>query len=107
LTSRTPPLCFADCELDPDERTLRRAGARVDVDPKAFDLLVLLARNAGQLVTREAIVATVWPDVVVGEAAVSQCIRRARVAIGDADRTSRLIETVYGHGLRSLRWCRR
>lgn len=93
-------LRFADCELDPGERTLRRAGSLVDVDPKVFDLLVLLARHAGQLVARETIVAALWPDVVVGHAAISQCIRRARIAIGDRDRSARLIETVYGHGLR-------
>lgn len=93
-------LRFLDCEIDVAERTLRRGGALVDVDPKAFDLLVLLAQNTGQLVPRETIVATLWPDVVVGDAAVSQCIRRARIAIGDRDRSARRIETVYGHGLR-------
>lgn len=93
-------LRFADCELDVEERVLRRAGATVDVDPKAFDLIALLARHAGQLVARETIVAALWPDVVVGDAAISQCVRRARVAIGDRDRSARLIETVYGHGLR-------
>jgi DNA-binding winged helix-turn-helix (wHTH) protein len=93
-------LRFADCELDAHERTLRRAGRLVDVDPKAFDLLLLLARRAGQLVPREDIVAALWPAVVVGDAAMSQCVRRARVAIGDRDRSQRLIETVYGHGLR-------
>jgi DNA-binding winged helix-turn-helix (wHTH) protein len=93
-------LRFADCELDTEGRTLRRAGSLIDVDPKAFDLLVVLARSAGQLVARESIVAALWRDVVVGDAAISQCVRRARVAIGDRDRSARLIETVYGHGLR-------
>src|SRR5690606_28789984 len=41
-----------------------------------------------------------WPDTVVSDAAVSQCVRRARVAIGDEARGARRIETVNRHGLR-------
>jgi DNA-binding winged helix-turn-helix (wHTH) protein len=93
-------LRFADCELDAARRTLRRAGALVDVDPKAFDLLVLLAERAGALLPRAEMIRALWPDTVVSEAAVSQCVRRARVAIGDLDRSARRIETLSRHGLR-------
>jgi DNA-binding winged helix-turn-helix (wHTH) protein len=93
-------LRFADCELDPIQRTLRRGGGPVDVDPKAFDLLALLAERGGALLPRAEMLRALWPDTVVSEAAVSQCVRRARVAIGDADRHARRIETVSRHGLR-------
>lgn len=58
-------LRFADYELDVEERKLHRAVRLIDVDPKAFDLPVLLAQQADQLVPRDAIVAALWPDVVV------------------------------------------
>lgn len=93
-------LRFADCELDPAERVLRRDGRNVDVDPKAFDLLVLLAERAGALLPRPEMLRALWPDTVVSDAAVSQCVRRARVAIGDEARGARRIETVNRHGLR-------
>jgi DNA-binding winged helix-turn-helix (wHTH) protein len=91
-------LRFADCELDPIQRTLRRGGVPVDVDPKALDLLALLAERSGALLPRAEMLRALWPDTVVSDAAVSQCVRRARIAIGDADRGARRIETVSRHG---------
>ena len=93
-------LRFADVEIDPAARILRRGGAPVDVDPKAFDLLVLLAERSGALLPREEMLRALWPDVHVSDAAVSQCVRRARVAIGDLDPAARRIETLSRRGLR-------
>lgn len=93
-------LRFADCEIDETDRTLRRGGRLVDISPKSLDLLVLLARAGGRLVTRERMLDALWPATMVSEAAVSQCVRRARVAIGDEERPARLLETVYRHGFR-------
>lgn len=93
-------LRFAECEIDETERTLRRSGRLVGVSPKSFDLLVLLARADGRLVSRERMLDALWPATIVSEAAVSQCVRRARVAVGDDGREARVLETVYRHGFR-------
>ena len=47
---------FADCTLDDARLTLTRGGSAVAVEPKVFDLVHLLVRNAGELVTRDRMV---------------------------------------------------
>ena len=58
-------------------------GAEVPLRPKSFALLRLLVENAGRLVDRDGIMAAVWPDVVVGDEWITQCIRDFRKALGD------------------------
>lgn len=93
-------LHWADCRLDPDARTLERAGAPVHVQPLAFDLLALLLRHRGRVVTEAYIRRALWPDVTVGDASLRQTLRAARRAIGDDGRAQIAIETVRGRGLR-------
>lgn len=61
---------------------------------------MLLAERAGAVLSRAELMRALWPDTMVSDAAVSQCVRRARVAIGDVDRSARRIETLSRHGLR-------
>ena len=51
--------------------------------PKSLALLRLLVENAGRVVDRDAIMAAVWPDVVVGDELITQCVRDIRKALGD------------------------
>ena len=46
-------LRFADFELDVEARALRRAGAPLPLEPRAFDLLVHLARNAERVIRHD------------------------------------------------------
>lgn len=91
---------FEDCILDTTSQTLTRAGSHVAVEPQVFDLLRLLAENAGQLVTRDQIVDTVWNGRIVSESAISARIAAARKAVGDDGKAQRVIQTVSRRGLR-------
>jgi len=64
--------------------------------PKAFELLRYLCEHAGQLVSKEALYLAVWPDVVVGDDSLSQCVHELRQILGDTDR--RLIKTIPRRG---------
>ena len=55
-------LRVGDLEIDVGARLAVRAGDELDIRPREFDLLVLLAQNAGQVVTRERILAELWRD---------------------------------------------
>lgn len=44
---------FADCLLDIDGHHFLRAGHEVSLEPQVFDLLHLLAENAGKLVSKD------------------------------------------------------
>jgi pimeloyl-ACP methyl ester carboxylesterase/DNA-binding winged helix-turn-helix (wHTH) protein len=90
---------FADCTLDDARLTLRRGGSAVPVEPKVFDLIHLLVRNAGDLVTRDRMVEDVWGGRIVSESAMSACIAAARKAVGDDGKAQAVIRTVARRGL--------
>lgn len=90
---------FADCTLDDARLTLTRGGSAVAVEPKVFDLIHLLVRNAGDLVTRDRMVEEVWGGRIVSESAMSACIAAARKAVGDTGKTQAIIRTVARRGL--------
>ena len=60
LRAPAMPLRFADLEVDTATRDVRRAGARVVLRPKEYELLVALMRRGGELVTRRELLGEVW-----------------------------------------------
>lgn len=91
---------FDAFELDPVEFELRHNGVPVQIEPQALELLVLLARNAGKLVTKDQIFETVWNNRIVSDAALSSQVKAARKALGDSGTEQRVIATVHGRGFR-------
>ena len=71
-------------------------GKQIELRPKAFDTLLALVERAGRVVTKDKLVATVWPGVIVNDDALAQCIRDVRDALGDE--VQRYIETVPRRG---------
>jgi DNA-binding winged helix-turn-helix (wHTH) protein len=58
---------FGDQELDEGLFQLRRAGRAIVIQPKVLSLLLYLVRNRDRMVSKEEILAAVWPDVSVCE----------------------------------------
>jgi DNA-binding response OmpR family regulator len=90
-------LAVGDVEIDPAARTARRDGNVVELRPREFDLLLLLASNAGRVVARERILAELWRDPW-GEASktLDMHISTLRRRLGDPDP----ITTLRGVGYR-------
>jgi DNA-binding winged helix-turn-helix (wHTH) protein len=95
---------FGEFQLDVGERTLgrRHQRERIDIPEKAFRTLVHLIRNSGALVTKEAILAAVWPGVIVEDGNIGKVIHVLRGALGDRSGEWRYIETVPKHGYRFI-----
>ncbi len=93
---------FDDFLLDVPNRQLWRGGARVDLNARYFDALALLVREHGQLIGKERFFAEVWGDVVVGDAALTQCIKDVRKLLGDAAAHPRYVQTVPRYGYRFI-----
>jgi DNA-binding winged helix-turn-helix (wHTH) protein/Tfp pilus assembly protein PilF len=93
---------FGEFQLDVGQRTLeRRQGhERIAIPEKAFRTLVHLVRNSGALVTRDAILSTVWSDVLVEEGNIGKVIYLIRTALGDRNGAGAYVETVPKHGYR-------
>ena len=76
--------------------------AMVRLPPKAFTVLRLLMAQAGQLVTKEALLEAVWAGAVVGEAVLTVCIGEVRRALGDTAQAPQFIQTVHRRGYRFI-----
>jgi DNA-binding winged helix-turn-helix (wHTH) protein/predicted ATPase/tetratricopeptide (TPR) repeat protein len=70
-------------ELDPGRRVFLRAGVPVELQPRAFDVLLALARALDQAVSRATLLAVAWPGTNVVDNALTQVIRKVRAALGD------------------------
>lgn len=90
-----PSLRFGRFELQPHERRLLADGEPVPLGARAFDVLACLATQPGRLVTKQALLDTVWAGVVVEEANLAVQVSTLRKVLGgDA------IATIPGRGYR-------
>ena len=90
---------FGPFRLEVAERRLLRDGTPKSLQPRVFDTLVLLVQNAGHLLTKEQLMAALWPYTVVEESNLTKNIWTIRKALGDPDGTA-YIETVPRVGYR-------
>jgi two-component system copper resistance phosphate regulon response regulator CusR len=91
-------LRIADLEIDFHAHRATRAGQRLDLTPKEFSLLSLLARRNGEVVTRTIIASQVWDMNFDGHTNVVDVhIRRLRAKVDDPFE-KKLIRTVRGVG---------
>ena len=88
--------------LDRGNRCLWRERQRLDLPPKAFDVLDYLRSNSGRLVTQDQILDQVWPNRFVQPEIVKTYIRTLRRLLGDDVRRPRFIETRPRSGYRFL-----
>src|SRR5215203_4912366 len=93
---------FGDCTLDVAERQLLRSATVVRLSPKAFDVLVALVRHPGHLVTKDELLADVWPESFVEEGILTVHVSALRKALGDDQRPPTYIETVARSGYRFI-----
>jgi len=90
---------FGSFCLNQTEKQLLRHGEPVRLAPKAFDLLLVLIQNQGNLVTKERLLAEVWPHVFVEEANLSVNVASLRKVLDEGDK-QRYIQTVPKRGYR-------
>ena len=91
---------FGPFQLDSVGFLLRRGNQPVSLQPKALDLLLLLAARRGALLTKDDILRTLWPDVNVTDNALTQVVSDLRHALGDSPASPSYIQTVARRGYR-------
>src|SRR5688572_15823804 len=94
---------FGDFKLDVRERKLSRTDGTAAPDSiaeKAFQTLVVLVRNAGNLVAKQELLTAVWPDTIVEENNLDKAVHSIRQALGEKPGGQKYIETVRKHGYR-------
>ena len=71
--------------LDVTERRLANGSHPVALEPKTFDVLTTLVRNAGRLVTKQLLLDEIWSGSFVAEGILSVHVARLRTALGGGE----------------------
>ena len=99
MSGVTPNLVYS-CEaweIDPHRRELRSRGTPVALGNRALEIIEVLAQAAGRLVTKDDLMARVWPGAIVGDNTLHVHISAVRKAFG-SDRG--MLKTSPGRGYR-------
>jgi len=97
-------MCFGPYELSLDDEELRKGGNRLKLTGQALQVLVVLANNAGSLVTREDLQQRLWPGATSGdfEHGLNAAVNRLRETLGDSATAPKYIETIPRRGYRFI-----
>jgi DNA-binding winged helix-turn-helix (wHTH) protein len=93
-------LRFDAFELDEADARLLRDGQPVTLAPKPFAVLCALLRQPGSLLSKEALLDTVWGHRYVSDSVLKTAISELRTALAEDARCPRYIETVSRRGYR-------
>jgi len=91
---------FGSAEFDEAQRELRVAGLRVEVEPRALEVLVCLLRRAGEVVTKEELFADVWNGRITVDKVLPVAVAKLRRALGEAN--AELLQTQARIGYRLI-----
>jgi len=98
--SRPLVLALADLALDPVSHKATRAGAVLDLTPKEYAILLILLRQAGEVVSRARLAEQIWQADLIGiDNLIDVHVRNLRGKV-DAPGLPQLIHTVRGRGFR-------
>jgi DNA-binding winged helix-turn-helix (wHTH) protein len=89
---------FGPFELNVDERSLKKANQVIPLGGRAYDILIALLENAGEVVGKAELIAKSWPDVTVEEGSLRVHLSALRKALGDGQFGNKYIASVQGRG---------
>jgi DNA-binding response OmpR family regulator len=98
-----PPevITVGDLTIDSAAREARLEGRAMDLAPKEFDLLLLLAERAGRVVSKREMLAEVWREPYGGsERTVDVHLSWLRKKLGESASEPRYLQTVHGVGVK-------
>lgn len=87
---------FAEFALDIDRAALLRSGTDVKLRPQSFDVLRILVKRQGTLVTKEELLREIWGETAVTDDSLTHCIIDIRKALDDSAR--QIVKTVPRRG---------
>ena len=104
LSSSSSIVRFATFEVDLERVELRKNGLKVRLQDQPFQVLVMLLKSPGEVVTREELRDSVWPqDTFVDfDHALNTAVKKIRAALGDDADNPRFLATVPRRGYRFI-----
>ena len=86
--------------VQPGLNSISENGTSTRLEPKVMEVLVCLAECPGDVVTKEKLLQTVWPDTFVSDDVLKRSVSELRRIFGDDAHESRVIETIPKRGYR-------
>jgi predicted ATPase/DNA-binding winged helix-turn-helix (wHTH) protein len=96
----TEQFLFGPFRFVPARRELTLHGVSLAIGQRAFDILLALVSRPGQLVSKDEIMAEVWPGIVVDDNNLQVHVSALRKALSSAGDQQRYVVTVAGRGYR-------
>ncbi len=98
----SPPGSFRahDLVVEPALNRIRSGSEERAVEPRAMEVLACLARHAGHVVSKDALLDEVWGGIAISPNVLTYSVATARKALGDDWREPRFIETISKGGYR-------
>src|ERR1700758_5317929 len=88
--------------VQPSLNTVSRGDTTIQLEPKVMSVLVCLAKQARDQVSKESLLQQVWPATFVGEAVLTRSISELRRVFDDEAKKPRLIQTIAKRGYRLM-----
>lgn len=98
LPALPPVVAFGRYRLDSVRLELTHQGRPLALRPKVYALLTYLVAHPGRALGKQELMAFLWPNVVVAEDSLVQCVAELRAALGPEG--AQLVTTVPRHGYR-------
>ena len=97
---------FSDYEFDELRRELRTKGKPVELESKPLEILLQLLLHAGEVVTKEELLESVWHDVMVVDGSLATAVSKLRKAMGDEDHPAVVTVPRVGYRLAVPVYCK-
>jgi DNA-binding winged helix-turn-helix (wHTH) protein len=91
-------MSFGSFHVLPYQRLLLKGDQPVRLGSRAFDILTVLVERAGEVVSKDELIARAWPHAFVEEANLKFQVSALRRALGDCQAGHRYVVTVPGRG---------
>src|ERR1700721_2926089 len=98
--SATRVISFGPFSLLPDQRQLLEVDKLLNIGSRAFDILLALVERPGELISKEELMARVWPNVYVEPANLKAHVAAPRRVLGDGREGHRYLVNIPGRGYR-------
>jgi predicted ATPase/DNA-binding winged helix-turn-helix (wHTH) protein len=96
----TGEICFGPFRLFPEERLLLEADRAVRIGSRALDILIAMVEHPSQLVSKQELMAKVWPNLHVEPANLTVHVAALRRLLGDGRNGNRYLINIPGRGYR-------
>ena len=100
-TERRPAaVAFGPFTFDRVSRLLRRGGVEIPLPPRVLGVLDELIGRAGEVISRQALIDSVWREAFVTDTSLAEAVSFLRQALGDDPQAPQFVQTVHRRGYR-------